>query len=116
MIDCIPTVNINGNKRNEDLKLIDFTLIHFYYKGNSYHVPVYILTDGIVSFKGECYETMIRIGFIEYCKFLDVQGRCFTKLEAYKQHKIIYKKLIKGFYNEQIRKIVDESGVVCKNG
>ena len=114
--DCIPTLNHHLHYRNCDLKIIDFELLCFTHKCNIYHVPVYILTDGVVSINGDVFETMIRIGYSEKCVFLDsVQEQCFSKLEAYSQHKRILNKLIKGFYNDEIRKIVDESWVTYKN-
>ena len=115
MKDCIPTLNHNFNYRNEDLKLIDFTLIRIKDRINIYYVPVYILTDGVVSLGRDVYETMVRIGYIEHSKFLDVQEQCFSKLEAYQQHKMIYKKLIKGFYDKEIIKIIRDCGVTYKN-
>lgn len=115
MKDCIPTLNHNFNRRVEDLKLIDFTLLRLKYRCNTYYVPVYILTDGVVSLNRDVYETMVRIGHIEENFFLDVQEQCFSKLEAYNQHKMIYKKLIKGFYDKEIINILKNCEVAYKN-
>lgn len=112
MIDIIPKHSLKGNPYNEDLKIVDFKLLRLKHHCNTYYTPVYILTDRIPCFNGDFYETMIRVGFHEHNSFLNVQERCFCKLEAYKQHKMIYKKLIKGFYDNEIIKIV-ESEVSC---
>lgn len=112
MIDIIPKSSSSGNKYNEDLKIIDFELLRLKHHCNHYCIPVYILTDRVPTYDGDFYETMIRIGFYASNVFLNIQERCYSKLEAYKQHKIIYKKLIKGFYNNEIIKIV-ESEVSC---
>lgn len=112
MIDCIPTLSRSGNYRNEDLKIIDFFLHRIEHYG---YIPIYILTDGLISLNRDVYETMVRIGFYENCVFLDIQEQCFSKLEAYNQHKVIYKKIKKGLYNKQIKKILNESKVAYKN-
>jgi len=111
MIDVIPTLSRSGNRRNEDLKIIDFSLRRINHYG---YVPVYILTDGVISLNRDVYETMVRIGFHEKFVFLDIQEQCFSKLEAYNQHKTIYKKLQKGLYDNQIKKILIESQVTYK--
>lgn len=105
--DIIPRTNIYGNKLREDLKIIDFVL----YKFKTYFIPIYILTDSIISFNQNYFETMIRIGFINNCEFLCFEERCISKLEAYHQHKVIYKKILKGFFDKDIDNIIKKRGL-----
>lgn len=115
MKDCIPTLTPSGNFRYEDLKIVDFIMYRPKSKALWPRVPVYILTDRVTISSYDYYVTKIRIGFIEQYIYLDYQDACYTKLEAYKQHKMIYKKLMNGFFDTQIKKIIDESWVTCKN-
>ncbi len=105
--DIIPRFNSNHNRYSEDLKIIDFILYRFG-KVNTYHVPIYILTDRVCRFDGSFYETIVRIGFSDNYEVLNFEELCYSKLEAYSQHKLIYKKLLKGFYDKEIKKIVDK--------
>lgn len=115
-MDMIPRLSSNLNPFNEDLKIIDFTLLRLRKGPNIYAVPVYVLTDRIPSRLGliDPYETMIRIGFSDTYVFLySVEERCSSKFAAYSQHQRILKKLLKGFYNKEIISVV-EGGVSCK--
>lgn len=119
MKDCIPKRNLNNNPFNEDLKIIDFVFYKFRYKCNVYHVPIYILTDKLPGLLfgldiRDGYETMIRVGFIDNCEFLCYQERCLSKLESYKQHKSAYKKLLNGFFDNEILRIIEKGGF-CNN-
>lgn len=105
--DILPKKNYRGNFLYEDLKIIDFKMIRIYEKLNTYFIPVYVLTDLIPLIDGFYYETMVRVGYSDNCDFLDIQERCYSKLEAYKQHKMIYKKITKGFYHDDIIKIIN---------
>lgn len=105
---------------SSDLKIIDFELVHITGVGIHTAVPVYVLTDLVYDLKGNpCYETMIRIGFhtdVSSGEFLDYQVRVYSKLEVYKHHKILLKKIKNGFFdNEILEKIRKVDNVMYKN-
>lgn len=96
---------------NVDLHIDDFELIRLRHFGDIYFIPIYILTDYIVQVDDRYFETMIRVGFDEKYDFLNFSERCITKLEAFKQHKVVYKKLLKGFFDNEIIEIVEKEGL-----
>lgn len=105
--DCV-----RKNLLNNDLSIKDFTLYCLKDKCNRYFVAVYILTDYVVQCDLKYYETTVMLGDIDY---LDVEERCFSKLEAYKQHKKFYKKLMNGFFDNEILRKIREAENVMKN-
>lgn len=99
MINDFPRRNKNNNFLNEDLRIDNFVL--FKIKGQFFRI--YIITDFVLVDSSYCYITDLCILGSDnrlYC--LDNSNYCFSKLEAFNQHKLFYKKLMKGFYNNLI--------------
>lgn len=102
---------IMGNYFNEDLIIRSFVLYE------PFHVSVYVCTDKVLfGFGSEgrqwCYETMVCLSSDIKSDFLMVQERCFSELEAFRQHKLVYKKLKKGIYDNEIEKILEREGFI----
>ena len=105
---------------SSDLKIIDFELVYVNDLLIHTSVPVYVLTDLVFDLEDNpCYETMIRLGFTTKDfsgEFLNYQVRVYSKLEVYKQHKILLKKIKNGFFdNEILEKIRKVDNVMYNN-
>lgn len=115
--DLFPKRNQNGNFLNKDLCFRNFIILKVYDRYNChYFVPCYVCTDsvlfGINNKRDWCYETMICLEGCLNHNFLTVQERCFSELEAFRQHKLIYKKLINHVYDNEIIDVMEREGFI----
>lgn len=100
----------------EDLKVRSFIMLRIYDKPNTYNVPIYVCTDkvliGVLNNRRWCYETMVCLDNGYKQEFLTIQERCFSELEAFSQHKLIYKKIKKHLYDNEIIEIIEREGFI----
>lgn len=107
-----------SNLLNDELHICNSFLYRFRNGLDYYCVPICVLTDSVEHLLIDndiCfgYETMIKIGFYDNFDFLDIQFRCLSKLQAFHDHKCIYKKILKGFYDNEIIDFINKREGIC---
>jgi len=95
-----------GNLLNEDLMIKSFILYRFEHSHNSHCVQLYILTDFVEMPSDSFFETVVRILSSNGDYYDDIfEIRCSNVFEAYNHHKKVHKKVLRGFFDNEIREL-----------